>query len=88
MTIARSRSPEGPFEPWPSNPIETHRRLMNPVRATGHSNILEDHRGAWWAGFLGIRDTREIHFIGRETFMAPAIWRDNWPVVDAGKADQ
>ncbi|WP_297508596.1 glycoside hydrolase family 43 protein [uncultured Caulobacter sp.] len=85
VTIARSRSPEGPFEPCPSNPILTHRSLMNPVRATGHADLFEDHRGAWWAVFLGIRYTREMHFIGRETFLAPVTWRDDWPVVNGGR---
>ena len=84
VTIARSRSPWGPFEPCPHNPLITHRSLMNLVQATGHADFIEDHRGNWWAVFLGIRYSEyRYHNLGRETFLAPVRWTaDGWPVVN------
>ena len=85
VSAARSRSPWGPFEPCPHNPVLTHRSLMNPIQGAGHADFIEDHRGAWWAVFLGIRYPEfGFHNLGRETFLAPLTWVDNWPVVNDG----
>lgn len=83
-TIARSKSPYGPFETCPNNPILTHRSLDHPVHATGHADLVEAADGSWWAVFLGIRPIRfpYRHHLGRETFLAPVHWtNDGWPVI-------
>ncbi len=83
-TIARSRSPWGPFEPCPRNPILTHRNYFtSPIQATGHADIFEDGKGRWWAVCLGIRPKGgSFHHLGRETFLAPITWdKDGWPVI-------
>ena len=85
VSIARSRSPYGPFESCPGNPVLTHRSLMNPIQGTGHADFFEDHRGDWWTVFLGIRYAEfGFHNLGRETFLAPIEWVDDWPVVNGG----
>jgi len=85
VTAARSRSPYGPFESCPHNPVLTHRSLTNPIQATGHADFFEDHCGNWWAVFLGIRYAEfGFHNLGRETFLAPVTWVDDWPVVNGG----
>jgi alpha-N-arabinofuranosidase len=86
VTIARSRTPYGPFEGCPHNPILSHRSLMSPVQATGHADFVEDQNGRWWAVFLGYRYSEHgFHPLGRETYLAPVEWtEDGWPKVNAG----
>jgi len=84
-TIARSRSPWGPFEANARNPILTHRNFKaSPIQGTGHADLIQAHDGSWWTVFLGFRPaTRMAHHLGRETFLAPVTWsEDGWPVVN------
>lgn len=84
VTIARSKSPDGPFEACPHNPILSHRSLRSPIQATGHADLIQAHDGSWWAVFLGIRPVGWSfhHNLGRETFLAPVKWTgDGWPVI-------
>jgi alpha-N-arabinofuranosidase len=84
--MARSRSPWGPFEPHPDNPVLTHRNLPDhPFQALGHADLVTTPQGQWWATLLAIRpqaaDGGRHHHIGRETLLAPVRWReDDWPV--------
>ncbi len=88
QTIGRSRSPWGPFEPAPHNPIITHRdRVGHPIQSLGHADFVEGADGAWWAVALGTRHAplSQHHNIGRETFLMPVEWTDDgWPVVGDG----
>lgn len=85
ITMARSRSPWGPFEPHPDNPILTHRNLpAHPLQALGHADLVTTPNGDWWATLLAIRPQAASggrhHHIGRETLLAPVKWRaDGWP---------
>ncbi|MFR0357487.1 glycoside hydrolase family 43 protein [Streptomyces sediminimaris] len=84
VSIARSRTPDGPFEPCPANPILTHRSTGHPVQNTGHADLVQAPDGSWWMVFLGVRPhggTPGWHVLGRETFLAPVTWADGWPVV-------
>jgi alpha-N-arabinofuranosidase len=84
-TIARSRSPWGPFESYSHNPILTHRNFKaSPIQGTGHADLIQAHDGSWWTVFLGFRPaTRMAHHLGRETFLAPVSWsEDGWPMVN------
>lgn len=85
VTIARSEKPYGPFEGYEKNPILTHRSIRSPIQGTGHLDLIEDHRGKWWAVFLGIRPIGNhsfFHHLGRETFLSPVTWsEDGWPIV-------
>lgn len=87
--VARSSTPFGPFEPYPGNPILSHRRRTNdPIQATGHADLVELEDGTWWAVLLGIRPRGgRHHHLGRETFLAPVTWtRDGWPLIgDRGR---
>jgi alpha-N-arabinofuranosidase len=88
LTVARSRSPWGPFEPCPHNPIFTHRdRPDEPIQATGHADLVQTLEGHWFAVMLGIRPAGgRFHHLGRETFLAPVRWgADGWPVINAGE---
>jgi alpha-N-arabinofuranosidase len=84
VTLARSPSPWGPFEPCPRNPILTHRdRPEHPIQATGHADLVQAADGSWWAVLLGIRPQGgKFHHLGRETFLAPVSWdKDGWPEI-------
>lgn len=89
VTMARSASPWGPFEPCPRNPIVTHRnsQVDQPVQATGHPDLVEDAAGRWWMVLLAIRPQEGLwHHLGRETYLAPATWdADGWPVINGGR---
>jgi alpha-N-arabinofuranosidase len=90
VTIARSDSPWGPFEPCPGNPFFTHRatEMDVPIQGTGHADLVQDHEGGWWMVFLAFRPVGGWywHHLGRETFLAPVTWdAQNWPVVNEGK---
>ncbi len=83
--IGRSHSPWGPFEPCPSNPILTERDdPKSPIRCTGHGDLVEAPDGSWWMVFLGVRSWNRgnTSVLGRETFLAPVVWKDGWPVVN------
>lgn len=84
ITMARSRSPWGPFEPCSRNPLLTHRSLESPIQALGHADLVETPDGAWFAVSLGIRPNGypPCHHLGRETFLTPVTWaEDGFPVI-------
>ncbi|MCL2398316.1 MAG: glycoside hydrolase family 43 protein [Defluviitaleaceae bacterium] len=88
VTIARSRSLYGQYESCPFNPILTHQNQKGHlIQATGHADLIEDDEGYWWAVFLAYRQTHQyFHHLGRETFLAPVEWVDDWPIINGGKA--
>ncbi|WP_307848848.1 glycoside hydrolase family 43 protein [Microbispora oryzae] len=83
VSIARARSPRGPFEPGPVNPILTHRGTARPIQSTGHADMVCAPDGTWWMILLATRNhgfTPEFQVLGRETFLTPVRWADGWPV--------
>lgn len=83
-TMARSRSPWGAFEACPFNPILSNRSSADSLQCTGHADLVEDHRGDWWAVFLATRSSGHPprHHLGRETCLAPVRWTaEGWPVI-------
>jgi alpha-N-arabinofuranosidase len=88
VTIFRSRSVMGPYDPCPHNPILTHRGAnaeYNPIQCTGHADMTEDQNGNWWLAALAVRTLPGVflHNLGRETFLAPVEWdADGWPSVN------
>lgn len=62
VTVARSKSPQGPFEGCPHNPILSHRSLLKPVHATGHADWYSHQtapggRYSWGSDRLATRCT-------------------------------
>jgi alpha-N-arabinofuranosidase len=87
VTIARSTAIDGPYVGNPRNPILTHRHLGidHPIACTGHSELIETQDGDWWLALLATRPYGGYFYnLGRETFLAPVIWEEGWPIVSPG----
>lgn len=90
--VFRSKSPEGPFISFEKNPILTQRHLdpnrKYPITTVGHADFVEGKDGQWWGVFLGCRPYEGDYYnAGRETFMAPVVWKEGWPSFDLGGDD-
>jgi xylan 1,4-beta-xylosidase len=84
VSIARGPSPSGPWESCPHNPIISHRSTDRPIQNTGHADLVEAGDGSWWLALLATRPrgmTPGFHVLGRETFLVPVEWVDDWPVI-------
>ncbi|BCS28617.1 glycoside hydrolase family 43 protein [Aspergillus puulaauensis] len=88
------RSEDGPFGPWVPGPVNPLWRngVNDEIQNTGHADFVVDEGDRWWGVFLGVRPVwREMEgrweesVFGRETFLVPVDWVDDWPVVNAGK---
>ncbi|MCG2614301.1 glycoside hydrolase family 43 protein [Terrimonas sp. NA20] len=87
--VFRSKSPEGPFVSYDKNPILTQRQLdpnrKDPITTAGHADFVEDKNGNWWGVFLACRPYEgDFYNTGRETFMAPVVWKEGWPEFNLG----
>jgi xylan 1,4-beta-xylosidase len=85
--VLRSKDIWGPFVPYERNPILTQRDLpadrKNPITSAGHAQFVDGPDGKMYAVFLAVRPYEGNHYnTGRETFIAPVEWKDEWPVVD------
>lgn len=87
VTVFRSHSPWGPFEPHPSNPILTAKDEGTPeLSGTGHGELVEDAAGNWWMLFLCYRIASvKYHHLGRETGLVPIVWENGWPIPVGGR---
>lgn len=82
--IQRSKSPWGPYEPSPLNPVLSNMNCpQHPFQAIGHADLVQLKDGSWWAVCLGIRPVDgKFQHLGREVFLAPVTWdADDWPKV-------
>lgn len=87
VTVARSREITGPYEGNRGNPILTHRHLGRdfPIVNVGHADLVETAQGEWWMVLLGSRPKGGYYRnLGRETFLVPVTWEDDWPIVSQG----
>jgi xylan 1,4-beta-xylosidase len=87
QVVFRSKSALGPYVPYENNPILTQRDLpedrKDPVTSTGHAQFVEGPDGKTYAVFLGCRPYEGDYYnTGRETFIAPVEWINDWPVIN------
>ena len=77
--IQRSKSPWGPYEVSPMNPVISHKdNPEHPFHAIGHADLIQLNDNSWWLVNLGIRPKGgRFHHLGRETFLAPVTWDAN-----------
>jgi xylan 1,4-beta-xylosidase len=83
LTMARSSSPWGPFEPCERNPLLSHRSQMSPIQGTGHADLVQTESGDWFGVCLAFRPKGypPCYHLGRETFLFPVTWsEDGFPV--------
>lgn len=83
ITMARSKSPWGPFEPCARNPLLSHRSHRSPIQGLGHADLVDTPEGHWFAIALGFRPNGypPCYHLGRETFLAPVKWaEDGFPI--------
>ncbi|MGB3008405.1 MAG: glycoside hydrolase family 43 protein [Chitinophagaceae bacterium] len=85
--VFRSKSVWGPYIPYEKNPILTQRDLpedrKNPITSTGHAQFVDGPDGNTYAIFLAVRPYEgDFYNTGRETFIAPVEWKDEWPVIN------
>ena len=87
--VFRSKNVSGPYEVYENNPILTQRHLdpnrENQITTTGHADFVELPNGDWWAVFLACRPYgQDMYNTGRETFLMPVAWKNNWPEIVGG----
>jgi xylan 1,4-beta-xylosidase len=81
VSVARGRSPEGPFEGHPANPVLSARSTSRPIQNTGHGDLVETDDGTALV-MLGARPlggTVAFSPLGRETFITDVAWAGGWP---------
>ena len=86
VCVARCETIDGEWAGKPANPILTHRHLGSTagIINVGHADlVLAD--GKWWMCCLASRPYGEaghrVCNMGRETFLVPVKWEEDWPVV-------
>ncbi len=83
VVSARAKSPYGPFENSPYNPIVHTEDRSERWWNQGHGTLVDDVNGNWWIMYHGY----EKHFqtLGRQTLMLPIEWtEDGWFKVPDG----
>jgi len=74
---ARSRSPFGPWENSPYNPIIRTKQNSEKWWSKGHGTLFEDAKGKWWMVFHGYENG--YYNMGRQTLLQPIEWtNDGW----------
>ena len=82
-TVARSRSPLGPYEGFRGNPVLTTRHMgsLAPIQNAGHADLVDLPDGSWYAVFLASRLIGGVSKnLGRETFIVPVRFEQGWPL--------
>ncbi|KAK2731507.1 beta-xylosidase [Colletotrichum kahawae] len=86
-TIGRSKSPEGPFEGAPNNPLIYNGADQNlTVQPTRHAPLTATPDGEWYASLLARRNVNGRSVLGREAFLVKVDWEDDWPTMNGGEA--
>lgn len=80
IITARSKTPFGPWENSPHNPITRTQSASERWWSKGHGTLFDDVRGNWWLVFHGYE--KGYYHMGRQTLLEPVVWtEDGWPVI-------
>ena len=83
VTVARSRSIDGPWENMPTNPLIRCTDAAQPWWSRGHATLLEGPGGQWYAVYHGYE--RGHAELGRQVLLEPVDFtEDGWPVARGG----
>ncbi|GAB7366463.1 hypothetical protein MBLNU230_g8258t1 [Neophaeotheca triangularis] len=91
--LRSDKGPLGPYELGPQNPLWRN-TTKDDVQNTGHCDLVQTAAGDWWAVCLAVRPhktsdgTFERSVFGRETFLLPVKWQDDWPIFNEGSPIQ
>lgn len=88
--VLRSKDVWGPYVPFEGNPILTQRELpadrKDAITSAGHAQFVEGPDGKWYSIFLAVRPYEgDFYNTGRETFIAPLTWNNDWPMIEHGE---
>lgn len=88
--ILRSKDVWGPYVPFSGNPILTQRGLpadrKDAITSAGHAQFVDGPDGKMYCIFLAVRPYEGDYYnTGRETFIAPVSWKDEWPMIEHGE---
>ena len=75
VVTARSKSPYGPWENSPYNPIVRTESRAERWWSQGHGTLVDDVEGNWWIMYHGYE--KGFHTLGRQTLMLPIEWTDD-----------
>lgn len=88
VTVARSRTLEGPYEVDPHNPMLSSRdNPWNPLQKAGHASLVETQNGQWYLAHLVGRPlpSKGRCILGRETALQKVVWsEDGWLRLENG----
>lgn len=74
---ARSKSPFGPWENSPYNPIVRTQKKSEQWWSKGHGTLIDDSQGKWWLVLHAYE--KDYLNMGRQTLLEPVEWtRDGW----------
>jgi beta-xylosidase len=77
VVSARSKSPFGPWENSPYNPIIRTDENSDKWWSKGHGTLFEDAKGKWWMFFHGYENGHSN--MGRFSLLQPMEWtKDGW----------
>jgi len=83
VAVARSRTPLGPWENSPHNPLIRTRARSERWWSRGHGTIIEAADGSWWCMYHAYENGYLT--LGRQTLLEPTEWTDDgWPRVPRG----
>ncbi len=88
VSVARSRNITGPYEIHPHNPLCTSRdNSALYLQKAGHGSWCKGPGDTWFLAFLVGRPLpgKRRCVLGRETAIAPLVWKDDWPYLANGK---
>lgn len=88
VIAARSKSPIGPWENSPYNPIVRAKTNMEKWWSVGHGTVFEDSSKKWWMIFHGYE--KGFYNMGRQTLLSPIEWTDEgwFKIPDNVKIDE
>lgn len=75
VVSARSKSPTGPWENSPYNPIIYTMQKQETWWSKGHGTLVDDTKGKTWMFFHGYENS--YHTLGRQTLMQAIEWTDD-----------
>ncbi|MGS2764346.1 family 43 glycosylhydrolase [Sinomicrobium sp. M5D2P9] len=83
VVSARSKSPLGPWENSPHNPVVHTYSKNEKWHAKGHGTLVEDPDGNWWIVYHAYE--KSFYTLGRQTLMEPIEWTsDGWFKIPEG----